>query len=139
MWQKIKERAIELVKWAERELSGKTGAEKRAAVVTKMCALIGIPYLPEWIEVMFEPILYGWVVDKVCNFLNILTEHDITAIALNPEQITQAAELLSITPAGVSILPDENSMTGGALLKLNAAGDDVDAKLAALCEMYAGK
>jgi hypothetical protein len=138
MWKKIKELAIELAQWAEKELKGKTGAEKRAAVVGKMCAVIDIPFIPDWLEGMFEPILYGWIVDNVCNFLNILTEHDIAGVELTPEQIAKVAELIAVTPAGESVLPDERELPDKVIEDVATAGG-IDAKLAALYEKYGNK
>jgi hypothetical protein len=134
-----KERAIELVQWAEKALAGRTGAEKRAAVVAKLAEIIDIPFVPDWIEGMFEPILYGWAVDKACNCLNILTGHAIAAAELTPEQITRAAGLIAATPSGEGTLPDENTLPEDVAAEVDSAGDDIDAKLAALCGKYAGK
>ena len=62
MWQKVITIAQELIKEAE-GLKDMTGAQKKAYVVKKMCDAIDIPGVPEWIERIIEPILYGYIVD----------------------------------------------------------------------------
>lgn len=57
--------------WAESAMKGKTGAEKRAAVVAKLDEWIKLPF---WLEFIDGPVL-GFLVDKVCNAMNILTDH----------------------------------------------------------------
>jgi hypothetical protein len=138
MWREIKEKTFGLIQWAEKELTGKSGAEKRAAVVAKLCAIIDIPYIPDWLEGMVEPVLYGWVVDKTCNLLNILTEHAFEALSLSPEQISKAAGLIEITPDGTGILPNEMDLPDNVTEAVFDAGN-IDAKLARLYEAYAGK
>ncbi|MDR1649032.1 MAG: hypothetical protein LBR71_02120 [Synergistaceae bacterium] len=138
MWQDIKETVFGLVHWAEKELPGKSGAGKRAAVVEKACAIINIPYLPDWIENMFKPILIGWIADKVCNVFNILFEHDFGNTELTPEQVSKAAGLVEATPRGTGIVPDEADLPIKVVAAVREAGD-IDAKLARLYEEYAGK
>jgi hypothetical protein len=136
MWRKIKETAFELVQWAEKELAGKTGKEKRAAVVRKMCELLNVPYVPEWLEGMFEPILYAWIVDRVCNVMNILTNHDMASVTLTPEQVTKAAGLIAVTQAGEEVLPNEACLPDKIVDVLTRPEPDLDARLTALCEEY---
>jgi hypothetical protein len=138
MWKTIKEKALELVQWAEKELQGKTGAEKRAAVVAKLCVVINIPYVPEWLEGLFEPLVYGVVVDKVCNLLNILTEHSFAEAELTPEQSAKAADLITVTPDGEDVVPHESSIAPEDI-KLLRAAESVDDKLNVLYAKYVSK
>jgi hypothetical protein len=126
------------VQWAEKNLTGKTGAEKRAAVVAKLCALIDIPYVPEWLEGMIEPILYGFVVDAACNLWNLLFGHTFVNAELTPEQTAKAAELITVTPTGESRLPSEEDLPI-KVASLIAEAPDVDAKLSALYAQYGAK
>ena len=57
---------IEQVVWAERELRGKTGAEKKAIVVKKLDDLIVLPAALEWVD----DILISYLVDLACNMFN---------------------------------------------------------------------
>ena len=69
---------IEQVVWAERELRGKTGAEKKAIVVKKLDDLIVLPAALEWVD----DILISYLVDLACNMFNSIddkfeeTHHD---------------------------------------------------------------
>jgi hypothetical protein len=138
MLQKIKETIFRLVQWAEKEMIGKSGKEKRAAVVTKACELTDWPYIPDWIEVMFEPVLYGWLVDGACNLWNILFGHAFTSADLTPEQTAKAAELISVTPVGESLLPKEQDLPI-KVAALIAEAPTVDDKLSALYAQYSVK
>ena len=62
---------IEQVAWAERELKGKTGPEKKAAVVKKLDDLIKLPAYLEWVD----DILIGYLVDKACYMFNLIEEN----------------------------------------------------------------
>jgi transcriptional regulator with XRE-family HTH domain len=73
MWKEIVAKAQELIKLAE-TLAGKTGPEKRAIVVSGMCEAINIPFVPEWLEGLFEPPLYGFI-DWGVAFWNRITGH----------------------------------------------------------------
>ncbi len=57
---------IEQVVWAERELRGKSGAEKKAIVVKKIDELIVLPAALEWVD----DILINYLVDLACNMFN---------------------------------------------------------------------
>ena len=61
---------IEQVVWAERELRGKTGAEKKAIVVKKLDDLIVLPAALEWVD----DILISYLVDLACNMFNSIDE-----------------------------------------------------------------
>ena len=61
---------IEQVVWAERELRGKTGAEKKAIVVKKIDDLIVLPAALEWVD----DILISYLVDMACNMFNSIDD-----------------------------------------------------------------
>ena len=61
---------IEQVIWAERELRGKTGAEKKAIVVKKLDDLIVLPAALEWVD----DILISYLVDLACNMFNSIDD-----------------------------------------------------------------
>ena len=162
MWEKLKEIkkwVLEKVLWAETELKGKTGAEKRAVVVGKLNEIINLPWVPEWVEGK----LIGWLVDLCCGKLNWLFGHDWKDADLDETQKGELAECLtaSIPKAskaqtvdarleelckeyGVEYAPQVEPVKGGDLTehfnraefacKCGCGFDDVDPKLAALCE-----
>ena len=160
MWEKLKEIkkwVLEKVLWAEEELRGKSGAEKRAAVVGKLNELINLPWVPEWVEGK----IIGWLVDLWCEKLNWLFGHDWKEADLDETQKDELAECLtaSIPKAtgtvderlealckeyGVEWKPRVEPVTDGDLTphfkraefacKCGCGFDDVDPKLAVLCE-----
>ena len=74
--------------WAEKNLKGKNGAEKRKAVVSKLDELIKLPSSLEWVD---DGIL-GWLVDRVCDQLNELTRHNFGGIELSESQERDIAD-----------------------------------------------
>ena len=82
MWGKIKEFAIEQVVWAEKNLKGKNGAEKKKAVVSKLDELINLPNCIEWVD----DVALSWLVDTVCDKLNDLTRHNFGELELSDAQ-----------------------------------------------------
>lgn len=62
---------IEQVVWAERELSGKSGAEKKAIVVKKIDDLFVLPAALEWVD----DFLIGYLVDLACNMFNSIDKN----------------------------------------------------------------
>ena len=65
-FKRIVNDVIEQVVWAERELRGKSGAEKKAIVVKKLDDLIVLPAALEWVD----DILINHLVDLACNMFN---------------------------------------------------------------------
>ncbi len=72
MFDKLKAFALEQVLWAEKNLKGKSGAEKKAAVVKKLDDLITLPAYLEWADDM----VISYLVDSVCEKLNMLEGHN---------------------------------------------------------------
>ena len=82
MWEQIKKWAVEQVLWAERTLNGKNGKEKKSAVLTKLDELIVLPSYLEWVD---NAVLF-WLVDSVCDKLNMLTGHNFGEFELSEKQ-----------------------------------------------------
>ena len=68
--EEIKKWVIEQVLWAEKNLKGKTGAEKKAVVVKKIDDLIVLPFYLEWLD----DIVIGYLVDMACNMFNSIDD-----------------------------------------------------------------
>ena len=90
MLKQIKEWVMEQVLWAERELKGKPGPEKRAAVVQKVDDMIVLPWWLEWAD---GPMI-GWLVDQACNLLNEAHGHDWENVGGSGEERAVMAEKL---------------------------------------------
>lgn len=71
MFEEIKEQVLAQVIWAEKEFSGKSGEEKRKAVVQKLDDMISLPESLEWID---GPVI-GLMVDSACYILNWVWGH----------------------------------------------------------------
>ena len=85
---KIKQKIIEQVLWAENTLRGKTGAEKKAAVVKRLDDLIKLPAYLEWADDM----IISYLVDQVCDKLNDLTQHHFEGLLMDDRQKAELAE-----------------------------------------------
>lgn len=120
MWEKVKKYVVDAVAWAEREMKGKTGAEKREAVVNKVDALIPLPWFLEWLD----GLVIGWLVDKVCEKMNWLTDHNFTGGELNEEQSGKLAACLNVSVASVDADVKEKSIEE----RLNALYDQYGIK-----------
>ncbi len=88
MIDKIKTFAIEKVLWAEKNLKGKSGEEKKQAVIKKIDDLITLPAYLEWAD----DIVISWLVDKVCEKLNAMTSHDFANLTLTQKEEQTIAE-----------------------------------------------
>jgi hypothetical protein len=97
MWKKIISDVMDAVMWAERELKGKTGAEKRRRVVEWLIGFINIPFVPEMVETPIERIVYGYLIDRVCAWYNLLGEGTFVNLLLTDEQKGKVIELLDAT------------------------------------------
>ena len=86
----LKEWTLEQVLWAEKNLRGKSGADKKAAVIKKLDDLIVLPFYLEWMD----DIVISWLVDTVCEKLNFITNHDFKDLELTKEQEQDFAEKL---------------------------------------------
>lgn len=78
----LKKWALEQVIQAEKNLPGKTGAEKRAAVIKKLDDMIQLPAYLEWMD----DIIIARAVDYAVAALNKLTGHNFGGLELTQEQ-----------------------------------------------------
>lgn len=92
MLETLKTFAIEQILWAEKHLKGKTGAEKKAAVVKKLDDMIQLPAYLEWAD----DLIISWFVDTVCEKLNEQTAHHIEKLKLSEEQEKELANSIEI-------------------------------------------
>ena len=90
MLRQIKEWVMEQVLWAEKNLKGKTGAEKKAAVVQKVDDMIVLPWWLEWAD---GPLI-GMLVDAACGLLNEAHGHDWQDVGTSEEERAVLAEKL---------------------------------------------
>ena len=124
MWSRVKEYleklkalAAEYAIWAERELKGKSGAEKRAAVVRKVSSLIPAP----WYLAPIKDWLIGRAVDFAVERLNWGSGWNF-------------ADTQDVATAVSSVL--ESSTRSAAAPQAYRATDNVDARLNELYEQY---
>ena len=87
MFEEIKKFAIEQVLWAEKNLKGTSGGDKRTAVIKKLDDIIKLPPYLEWID----DIIIGAMVDKACAKLNEYAGHDFGNAELSQEQENELA------------------------------------------------
>ena len=90
--------AIDRVLGAEKTMPGKSGAEKRAAVVSFLDAMVP---LPQKLEGLDDAVI-GWVVDWVCEKLNWLTDYDFSKTELDETQKEKLVEVLNVSVASVA-------------------------------------
>ena len=86
----------EYVMEVEKEFVGKSGAEKRAIVVKRIDDLVDLPW---WADTLLDldGKFIGYMVDKVCDALNILTDGDFSDVAINSAKLGIVAD----APAGL--------------------------------------
>ena len=87
MWNQIKKWAVEQVLWAEKNLNGKNGAEKKKAVIEKLDEMIILPNYLEWVD----DIVLSPLVDRICDKLNEVMGHDFERIELSEKQEQEIA------------------------------------------------
>ena len=88
MLEQIKIWTIEQVLWAEKNLKGKSGAEKKAAVIKKLDELIVLPSYLEWVD----DLLLSWLIDNVCEKLNLITGHNFATLNLSEDRERELAD-----------------------------------------------
>ena len=94
----IKKWTIEQVVWAERNLTGKSGAEKKRAVIKKLDDIIVLPSYLEWID----DIIIGKLVNIVCDKLNDFAGHNFGKIEITEEQQKKIAEEIEVVEEKLS-------------------------------------
>lgn len=123
--EKIKTQIASLVMWAEKNLKGKTGKEKRKAVLDILCEHVRFPGPLDWFRRPVLAIVVNKCIDRICAVLNIATDHegfddvevDIGAIAelsrLPREALVESQDVVAETKQAT-----------------------VDERIAQLCEQY---
>ena len=92
-WNDFKERLASLVVWAETNLTGKTGAEKKAAVVDMLCDKWPWPAPLRWIQRPVLKVVVGGLIDRLVATLNSITGHDFAGLVADPAEIVEASEM----------------------------------------------
>lgn len=118
MWQKMKTWVLEQVVWAEKNLKGKSGAEKRAAVVAKVDEMLVLPWWAEWAD----SFVISWMIDKICERLNWLTDWKFDDVDLTPERTEKLTAVMDAPLVEVKAVAGE--------------AKSLDERLAALAEQY---
>ena len=102
-YQKIKVQVVEGVLWAERELQGRSGEEKKAAVVKRLDEMIVLPFYLEWLD----NYIIAYLVDLACEKLNWLTDwlfgHQEGTTDIEPQQAAKVAALLDVPVADLPV------------------------------------
>ncbi|MDR1378472.1 MAG: hypothetical protein LBJ36_05420 [Synergistaceae bacterium] len=123
MWKKIVSMAMDLVAQIEYELKGKTGPEKKKLVIELLVKAIDIPFVPDSLETPIERVVYGYLIDQVCGWLNTLSDRKFANLELTDAQKEEIVAMIELKPEEL-ISPE--------LLK----GESVDDKLDALYTKY---
>ena len=97
MLDNVKMKVIEQVLWAENELFGKSGTEKKAAVIKKLDDLIKLPAYLEWVDDMIIP----YLIDQACQKLNDISAHSFKDVEFNDVDKFRIAEEMKIQDATV--------------------------------------
>ena len=96
-FREIKAWVLQQVLWAENNLKGKSGREKKAAVVERLDDMISLPWYLEWLD---GPLI-GWLVDLVCDELNWLSDNDFTGLELTEQEAAAIVEGICYSVADV--------------------------------------
>ncbi|MDR1133535.1 MAG: hypothetical protein LBL05_05190 [Synergistaceae bacterium] len=102
MFKEIVGKIVAFVKQVEVEFAGKTGAEKRAALIKLVCGAIDIPFVPAWIENIFKPMAVGTIFDAIFKFINACTNGHIEAFPVTPDTTAALAEAARKEISGVA-------------------------------------
>ena len=87
-----KKEIVEQVIWAEKNLLGKSGADKKAAVVKRIDDLIKLPPYLEWIDGM----IISYLVDQACEKLNAMTAHSFKDVDINEADKAKIASEMEV-------------------------------------------
>jgi hypothetical protein len=85
MLKEIIGKIVEFVKQVEVELAGKTGAEKKAAVIKLVCGAIDIPFVPAWLENIFKPMAVTAIIDVIFKWMSAPTNGHVEAFPVTPD------------------------------------------------------
>ena len=92
-WNDFKALLASFVVWAETNLAGKTGAEKKAAVVEMLCDKFPWPVPLRWIQRPILKVVVGGLIDRLVATLNSITGHDFAGVVVDPAEIVEASEI----------------------------------------------
>ena len=98
MYEKLKVNVVECIAWAEKELSGKSGEEKKAAVKRKLDDMIPLPFYLEWAD----DLLISYLIDVVCNQMNAITSRKV-------ETVTDVKKMAAVIELPENVLLDEGT------------------------------
>jgi hypothetical protein len=87
----LRVRVAEAVLSVERELGGRTGAEKRKAVTEKLDGMVKLPWALDSV-IDADGKIIGYIVDRVCDVLNILTDGNFAGLTVDPEKLAAVAD-----------------------------------------------
>jgi lysozyme family protein len=93
--------ALEKILEVEVTLKGKTGKERRDAVVDFLARLGDISAIPNFIEIPIKKMAYGFFVDKIVYAVNLVTSWDILGATLSVENKQKLVEIVDAPVDGV--------------------------------------
>lgn len=137
MFGKLKQWVVDQVIWAEKNMAGKTGTEKRAAIISKIDAMVTLPW---WLEWMDGPLI-GWLIDRCCTMFNAEYGHnweDLNAATEDCREVL-AQELPDVdeyTRAVEEVTSTAKETVQKTVEKAAASLGDTGEKLGSLFEQY---
>jgi hypothetical protein len=93
LFKEIIGKIVGFVKQVEVALTGKTRAEKKAAVVKLVCEAIDIPFVPNWLENMFKPMAVTALIDAIFKWMNGSTNGHVDAFPVTPDTVDALADI----------------------------------------------
>jgi hypothetical protein len=105
----------------EKALKGKSGEEKKAAVIDYIANLIDIPYIPAFIENPAKKAAIGFAVDYIVEKFNVITDWNFADAEVSNEALIKLAGIAD-KPIAV-LLDDPKAIPSAATIdeKINAA------------------
>ena len=94
MLSKIKKWIVEQAFWVEQNLKGKSGEEKKKAVVDKVCSLLpDIAWIPNVVEIPAKKYIIGLFLEPIIEKLNWLSDWAFGDLEPTEEQVEKIAEV----------------------------------------------
>jgi hypothetical protein len=87
----LRVKVVEAVLLVEQEFAGKTGAEKRKAVVKKLDGMVKLPWLLDDV-IDADGMIIGYVADRVCETLNIFTDGDFADVTVDQDKLAAVVD-----------------------------------------------
>ena len=85
----LKDWTLDQICWAETSMKGKSGAEKKAAVIKKLDDMIVLPFYLEWMDDM----VLSFLVDKICSALNEKVGKNFITKAFNTQELLDSVKI----------------------------------------------